>query len=79
MPFKAEVKYVAVRPFTYAEGRKLARDEEVPFAGHSNDDRIANSTLVRLEVAFFCRRPRCKKAFNSIVKLLAHEASHNES
>ena len=76
MPYKAEITFVAARPFTYFDGKQLQRGDEVELMGAPNDERLLQSSLVRQEVTFVCRKARCGKRFPNIAKLLEHEARH---
>jgi hypothetical protein len=76
VPFKAEIKFVAARPFTYFGDQKLKRGDEVPLMGAPNDPRLLSTRLVRQEITYICRKPRCSKTFENITKLLDHEAEH---
>lgn len=76
MAYKAEVKFVAARPFTYFDGVMLQRGEEVELVGAPNDQRLLDSSLVRQEITYICRKARCTKGFPNIARLLEHEAGH---
>jgi hypothetical protein len=76
VPFKAEIRFVAARPFEYFSGQKLKRGDEVPLMGAPNDPRLLSTRLVRQEITYICRKPRCSKTFENITRLLDHETEH---
>jgi len=78
VPFKAEITYVAARPFEYFSGEKLKRGDEVPLMGAPNDPRLLSTPLVRQEIQFVCRQRGCYRKFPNIAKLLSHEATHKK-
>ncbi|NIV29467.1 MAG: hypothetical protein GWN58_08140 [Anaerolineae bacterium] len=78
MPFKAEITFVAARPFRYSNDVFLRQGDEIPFGGAPNDDKLARTSLVRQEIRYYCRKSRCSKGYDSISELLSHERSHNE-
>lgn len=79
MPFKAEITFVAARPFKYLDGKQLNRGDEIPLTGAPNDERILSTSLVRQEISYICRRkPRCNQMFPNIARLLDHEKTHDE-